>query len=100
MGVPPEELAAALSVLKELTGHTIWLRMFGADNDVALEHYVPFQLGSVLLASLQMAEVAIAGFIKADAKLDVAEKAQSQFGAFFERDQKHRSEKSGPYAAA
>ena len=100
VGVPPEELAAALSVLKELTGHTIWLRMFGADNDVALEHYVPFQLGSVLLASLQMAEVAIAAFIKADAKLDVGEKAQGQFGAFFERDQKHRSEKSGPYATA
>ena len=100
VGVPPEELSAALVVLKELTGHTIWLRMFGAESDVAPEHYVPFQLGSVLLASLQMAEVAIAGFIKADAKLDVAEKAQSQFGAFFERDQKHRSEKSGPYAAA
>ena len=96
--MPPKELEAALAVLKEITGTTIWARIFGAD-EVVLEHYVPFQLGTVLQASLQMAETAIVAFMKEDSKLDATEKAQGHFGAFFEKDEKNKRGKSGPYAA-
>ena len=97
VGVPKEELAAALTVLKKITGTPIWERMFGGD-EVALGHYVPFQLGTVRQASLQMAETAILKFMKDDPKFDVTESAQGHFGAFFEKDEKNKRGKSGPYA--
>ena len=98
IGVPQKELVAALAVLKEITGTAIWARMFGAE-EVALEHYVPFQLGTVLQASLQMAEAAILTFMEEDPKLDFTENAQGHFGAFFEKDEKNKRGKCGPYAA-
>ena len=98
VGVPQEELAAALAVLKQITGTPIWERMFGGD-EVALEHFVPFQLGTVLQASLQMAEAAILKFMKDEPKLDVTASSQGHFGAFFEKDVTNKRAKSGPYAA-
>ena len=97
-GVHPKDIVAALTVLKEITGTAIWERFF-AQTEVVQAHYVPFQLGTVLQASLQMAEAAILVYSKEVKDLDFATKAQESFGAFYAADIKNKRQKSGPYTA-
>ena len=78
-GCDSKAVGAALAVLKDITGKMIWERFF-AQDDIILGHYVPFLLGTVLQASLQMAEAALIEFGK-DYHFDA--KAQESFGAYY-----------------
>ena len=95
IGVDNKFVDQALAVLKDITGKPIWERFF-AQDEIVLGAYVPFQLGTVLQASLQMAEAALVEFGK---DYDFADAAQKSFGAYYAEDATNKRQRCGPYAA-
>jgi hypothetical protein len=92
-GTPSDQWDGAYNALQQATGEAIWTRFYGSDA-ADYHHYVPFQLGAILMASLA----------KAGAKLEELEngeklknQAEKQFRSLQKKDEAAKKARTGPY---
>ena len=87
--------ADAFRVIQDLAGDVIWKRFFG-DTAVTDGFYAPFQIREILLASLKIADAAMAEFSK---DVDFGKEARERFAALSEEDNNAKKSRTGPYTA-
>ena len=92
-GTPEDQLEVAYQTMQEATGEAIWTRFYGKEQ-VNRDHFVPYQLGTVLGASLAKAGEKLEQLENADTLKEVAAK---QFKGFRKKDDAAKRARTGPY---
>ena len=92
-GTPLDEMDAALITLKEATGETIWTRFYGKTGTASYD-YVPFQLGTVLNASLARAGAMMEKLAEENKLQDLA---KTSFQGIRSSDEAAKRARTGPY---
>ena len=96
-GTEEEDTPAAMTMVKEVAGHTLWERFYAA-TEVQTTDYVPLQMGTILTTSLQNAD----HMMKKWADLrghQVGDKATERFNELREANETAKKSRTGPYQA-
>ena len=92
-GTPEDQLDVAFQTMQEAAGADIWTRFYGKEQ-VNRDHFVPYQLGTVLGASLAKAGEKLEQLENAEA---LKEAAAKQFKGFRKKDDAAKGARTGPY---
>ena len=94
-GTPDGQVDAAFLFVRNVAGEQIWARFFGGSTCFT-EEYVPYQLGTILNASLHRADAILK---KCNKQHDVAQTSKAYFLEHRKTNDEAKRQRSGPYAA-
>ena len=94
-GTPDGQVEAAFQLVRNVAGTQIWSRFFGGAT-LLTEEYVPYQLGTILNATLQKADAVLK---KCNKQHDVALVSKNYFVEHKTADDALKRQRTGPYAA-
>ena len=92
--VAPATVKAAMKLLEELIGEQIWSRFF-LGNEVLPDHYVPFQLGAIIMKALINCDAVLKKCAK---EFDFSDNAKKRFEELKSEDDAAKRRRSGPYS--